>query len=162
MDKLMKKLVMLDNMPNLPDWNDRLVHESVSQHNFKMSAICIRLFDCLDADNEEATEEYKVFRHDCIVWCTKHALSRISSQTSCEMPDDVRTFLKLCDGIVSYMFAIRNLRLGDGSFEESKSVRYAEIYDSYKSVYKMLKDKYKLSNFNEYGMFVTSLSRLNR
>lgn len=73
MENFISKIVSLDN---IRQWEERdsVIKESVSQHSFKVSAICVYLLEKIAQLNKHASVNYEwlLFSHECMKYAILH------------------------------------------------------------------------------------------
>ena len=171
MNKVLSNLISLDN---IKQWEERdsIIKESVSQHSFKVAAICSLLLskiDCPDSykllchqyallhDFDESiigrdiphTTKYNNFNGTDI----KHVLNSFVDRNLENLglatifkkfDDSVKSFVKLCDWIALYTFVVRHERLGCNVFEEEKQYCVKNIDEKIMDVTSLFKNKFNI------------------
>ena len=171
MNRILSNLISLDN---IKQWEERdsLIKESVSQHSFKVAAVCSLLLDKVDCPND-----YKLL---CIQFALLHdydesivgrdiphtikynkfngaeikgvlnsfvekGLEDLGLGTFFRKFDDsVKSFVKLCDWIALLTFVVRHQRLGCNAFAEEKDYCVSKIYDKIVDVEILFKEKFNI------------------
>lgn len=174
MNKVLSNLISLDNIKQWEN-EDSVIKESVSQHCFKVAAICSYILSKVNCSNEYKSlcVQYSVWhdfdesvigrdiphptkynkyngeeiRHAINVF-VEHELKHLElDEFFSQFDSDVKTFVKLCDWITLYIFILRNERVGSHYFDSEKVYCWDNILKKCEDVKSLFKVKFN-TNFD--------------